>query len=568
MNDKTVKLDEIVQINQVSKISDYDSIIRLVNNHHNDLQLYGNNIFCTENSLGKIDDLNNMSLIIEQYRYTMIGSHIYLQEKNMTDITFLVKNILDEIKIKRTSAKSFVANIYDIKYFGQGNTSPNIILEYNFDENNKSHNHLIKLMPSSWVHQYGFMTENHQNQKFIETYIEAPLCAIFLKEAWIISFLNSYIKKFSPAFDSVCEGVIINGFPSSREKFSFIKKGYLVQKTRSKNKIRKKWVDELINITPHKDLLRKNNKSYKITRSRSRTPFNIISEQLFVSNYFGIQMSKCNFTLSQLVEYIKEIFLLKNLLEEELSDSKIMDDNTFNKLSSLNDKMLNSPIFDKSKRVPSNMIERILEKQVLLNAKMWELNRLNTILEDEKIPLDFIFEYLYAKMILGYIGNIVLIDDHFDNIMVIDVDYIRHYEIITKEHIYNFYMQSSRLVQFIDLERYLFNGSEAKSYICAYLSNISIVNSEYVYDKSIHSFMDPRKFPEYCVSSQTDYDILIDILSNQNIYICEKFCEIMQNYLPSKYQTKPSEEIKIIKTFIFDFTKEDQIIKKEFINAK
>lgn len=91
----------------------------------------------------------------------------------------------------------------------------------------------------------------------------------------------------------------------------------------------------------------------------------------------------------------------------------------------------------------------------------FEMKEIEGTLESisEKLSISILFEYLYSKLILSYVGRIILTDDHFNNLAYITVNYWRHYSIKCNGCEYNFYMKPGKMLQFIDLERYIFNYS-------------------------------------------------------------------------------------------------------------
>ncbi len=91
-----------------------------------------------------------------------------------------------------------------------------------------------------------------------------------------------------------------------------------------------------------------------------------------------------------------------------------------------------------------------------------------------KLNLSMIFEYLYTKVVAAYVGKIIFTDDHFGNIAYINVDYVRAYHLICNGCKYDFYMPSKKMVQFIDLERYIFNYTSYDIYTNTALKSIKL----------------------------------------------------------------------------------------------
>lgn len=191
----------------------------------------------------------------------------------------------------------------------------------------------------------------------------------------------------------------------------------------------------------------------------------------------------------------------------------------------------------------------------------FEMKEIQGTLDDlikvgRQFNLSILFEYLYGKMIAAYIGKIILTDDHFGNVGFITVDYYREYNIICNGCKFTFYMPPGRMIQFIDLERYVFNFSQYDIYTNTALKQIpnkdfsnashhlADINNEYIFnryifDKTIATFLNP-KFNSNQFYYPMEHQIMLLILKSPFVHDIKTFCSIMDANLPVNYKTKPS----------------------------
>lgn len=172
----------------------------------------------------------------------------------------------------------------------------------------------------------------------------------------------------------------------------------------------------------------------------------------------------------------------------------------------------------------------------------------------EKFNLGMIFEYLYSKVVCAFIGRIIFTDDHFGNIAYKTVNYIRHYKIKCNGCDYHFYIPPGRMIQFIDLERYVFNFSPYDIYTNSalkYIPNIdyldrtktfvegkkSYLANDYISDKTLSALGDPEEINAKNFETDQEYIIMLNIIKNKFIYDIKSFCQVMDDYLPSHYKT-------------------------------
>jgi len=429
-------------------------IIRIVNNHYYDLQMFANYVIDIDNKPDKISKKNNIDTQVDKISKSYSSSEILFSKRNTELLTILI------FKIVLRTGRMHIAPIYNNPdFFSFGSVSTSVLF--------KQDNMIIKVYPCKLMHHYKYLNFNLDIHKKYET----PMYALFYKEAWMYFFCKSIISIYTPAFDCIINCGTTAGFPIIITK-KIIDDYYDEVK---KTNIRKKWFEHLIN----------NNDTH-------------MNNAIFAC----FEMKQIEDTLSEL----NKNFLLTK------KDIKKVKKNT---------------LFDN------------------------EMKKLQKDLEKYKIDLSFFFEFMYTKLILAYIGKIILTDDHFDNLGYITVNFYRHYCIISKNKKYDFYMPPGKMIQFIDYERYIFNCSTYDYYTndmlkkmiddddgfwSAYKSNI------YIYDKGIHSFADPRILNPKIYINNTEYEIMINILVDESIYDIHKFCKIMYKNLPNKYKNKPDKK--------------------------
>ena len=117
------------------------------------------------------------------------------------------------------------------------------------------------------------------------------------------------------------------------------------------------------------------------------------------------------------------------------------------------------------------------------------------------------------------------------------------------------------MIQFIDLERYVFNYSPYDIYTNAALQNVpsvdftqkrdqlenkhfnqiktSYLENNYIFDKNISSFLEPKVIGPKHFADETEYQIMIRILKTPFIHDIKTFCQVMETNLPEKYMIKP-----------------------------
>lgn len=439
-----------------------NAIIKMVNDHYFDLQMYANCIFNIDNNKRELSDSNNLlSRIIDtQNKYAVKYEDMPLFAKeNMLRLKHLMSKIIKDLKGNIIDAKEYQKYIIQSEFFGSGAASPSILLKTHKQMGLTEYPIIVKLIPLQFSHHYDFMTlKKSAKKKFIKRYIETPSYAIFVKEAWMYCFSKDELTTYTPTFNCISNCCIINGFPIKNMKtLEGMYRSYEINKMRGGTKLPyKKWLNMLLDPQTSDD----------------------IKSSIIESNYGCFEMKEIEGTLSDL-EY-----------------------------------------------------------------KVGQFN------------LSLIFEYLYTKVIAAFIGRIIFTDDHFDNVAFVTVAYTRSYKIKCNGCIYNFYMLPGKMIQFIDLERYVFNFSQYDIYTNAALQNIpsgdfdhcnshmdkiklSYKKNNYIFDKSLSLLLN-KSFNKECFKDVSEFYIMLNILSSNFVYDIKTFCQVMEVNLPASYLEPPS----------------------------
>jgi hypothetical protein len=205
---------------------------------------------------------------------------------------------------------------------------------------------------------------------------------------------------------------------------------------------------------------------------------------------------------------------------------------------------------------------KLKEKIILSNYGCFEMKQIEKTLDDildepGMFDLSIIFEYLYTKVVSAFIGRIIFTDDHFGNVAYITVDYVRSYNIKCNGCNYVFFMPAGKMVQFIDLERYIFNFSQYDIYTNTALKSIpkeeyqlknkhldkirnSYNDNNYIFDKTLSALL-REPFGEKNFADATEYKIMLQILTSPFVHDIKTFCQIMESNLPNKYLVAPTK---------------------------
>lgn len=479
--------------------------IQLVNVYYDNLQIYGNEIFNIDiHSEHVLSTDYNLKELIKTYNRKNPGKISGHKLRNLREI---IKQLITFFMSNFTTNTAYMKDQSAISYFTRGSNSPNIII--NID------NKLLKLVPLSWFHHYEhFFQDNFTHQDYIPIHIETPLFAIYLREAWFIRFANIYLKKYTPAFDSLLDFRIINGFPVPKQNIAQLSNGFGLHRP-------KDWFYHLLETNTD------------------------MSDFLYESSYMCIEMNHCENTLFKDILQMEELRRSISILESKINITQL-DESVLAKLRSRRDETDHAGV--------RAVLNRVIKRQQTIRVIKWKINILSSRMNPLKFSLSMLFEYLYAKLVCGVVGRIIFTDDHFDNIMYTHSDLPRKYLIKSGGTEYVFNATDRKMIQFIDVERYIFNGSSNLSFTNDILrqkyhndkSNVlqrnmskdfarhrrKYVKNDYIFDKGIYSFLDPRELPSFCFQSVQDYEIMTKILLDERLYHIDTFCEVLNQYLP------------------------------------
>lgn len=440
-------------------------IIKMINNHYFDLQMYANFVFDIDNYNNNIKD-NNIYQAIENTRNKYIKKFPHSPLFSNDNMILLKKNVLDiidKLPSVKILSKIYFMNMLDIYFYGCGSVSSSIFLKFNKQISNTHTMPIVtKIFPIQYPHHYEHIPIKHRckKKKFIKKFIEIPLYALFLKEAWMYCFAKNNLLNYLPTIMCVSSCYIIKGFPIS--DISTISQMYNVylDKNPKKKKYHKKWLDIIIDPNAN----------------------NQIKKKIMQSNYGCFEMK---------------------LIEGTLSD----------------------------------------------------------IIKNNEFDLSLLFEYLYTKVIVAFIGRIIFTDDHIENIAYIHVDYYRKYNIISYNKLYTFYMPPGKMIQFIDLERYVFNFTRNDVYTNTAMKMVSLNNSDtdndkmiwlkknyqknnYIYDKTLRYLVSSVK--EINFKKKKEYNIMLNILHDPLLHNVKMFCKLLHIYLPTIYLVAPEINARIV----------------------
>jgi hypothetical protein len=208
----------------------------------------------------------------------------------------------------------------------------------------------------------------------------------------------------------------------------------------------------------------------------------------------------------------------------------------------------------------------------------------NFINQGGKINLSIIFEYLYTKLVAAFIGRVIFTDDHLGNVAYITVDYYRHYKIKCNGCDYHFYIPPGKMVQMIDLERYVFNYSQYDVYTNRALQSIndlanksyhldrvkkSYLGNTYIFDKTIHDILDTTMINSNNFVSEKSYDITTKIFNTSFSYDIKTFCQVMETNLPQEFLDPPNNPTINTRDFYLDLDDDNlRVISLDMLNKK
>ena len=434
-------------------------IIKMVNRHYYDLQMYANFVFAIDSDKTKLDPAHNFSTQVSRVQADRSDANRgpLFPPKQMEALHKLTQQMLHKLRSNWITAAQYVSELESMTFFAAGAASPTILVKADRKAAKGLMPIIIKIVPLEFPHhiEHLALTNPKQLDAFVQTYINAPSYALFLKEAWMYCFSRTRLSHYVPTFTCIANCYLVKGLP--------------------------------------------------------------------ISNVQGLTDSFKTFAQERVVRGVQVPY------------KKWFD------------------ILTKSKDEA--------QVQGILNAKygVFEMGQIEGTWKDMwtelgSFNLGMIFEYLYTKLVAAFVGRIIFTDDHLDNVGYVTVNHARAYHIKCNGCIYHFYIRSKRLVQFIDLERYVFNFSPYDIYTNAPLKHISASeyksgkdidtlrdsykSNKYIMDKSIHSLrshdMNATKFDD-----GTEYLIMRRLLASVFTYDIRTFCQIMDANLPSQYLTKP-----------------------------
>lgn len=479
-------------------------IIRLINNHYYDLQMFANYVIGVDNDSKELTKNNNINTRIMQV------SKLYSTEKMLFNV-YNMESIMNYVYDMDNSTEQMKINpkYTGFDFFNCGSVSTSVIF--------RKDNIILKIFPCQLLHHYSFFS-GKIGEKTICRDFESPILAIFYKEAWMYFFCKNVMSSYTSAYDCVLNCGTTRGFPIN------------INKTTIPINTKKKWFNYLISDVK-----------------------NPIHNAIFAC----FEMKKIEGTMTDLIRNATNILAQLKTINNIPNESTVTNE-LYEKL-----KNIRHDLSKKESLISLRIINNIITKHELVNKKQNLLQNLSSY----QIDLSYFFEYMYAKMITAFIGKVIFTDDHFDNIAYITVNYWRSYKIKCNGCDYDFYMPPGKMVQFIDYERYIFNYSQYDIYTNAALKQIPVdefryasthlkeikdnyVANEYIYDKGIYAFIDPRELDPQVFVSKEEYDIMVNILMDNFIYDIKTFCQVMSSHLPKKYQTRPQNQK--IKSFYID----------------
>ncbi|CAH6420988.1 Hypothetical protein MVR_LOCUS228 [uncultured virus] len=446
-----------------------NQIIKMVNRHYYDLQMYANYVFAIDNNITELQPSHNFSTQVSRVKAEH-GDNDHgelFNPKQMEALRRLTDKMLHKLRANWITAAKYTSELTDMTYFAAGAASPTILVKADKKTIKGLMPIIIKIVPLEFPHHIKHLTQPDANQPgafvrfnpkqldtFVQTYINAPSYALFLKEAWMYCFSKTRLSQYVPTFTCIANCYLVAGLPISNVqelKDSF--KTFAQQRVvRNAAVPYKKWFDIL---------------------TRSNDPAVI---QSIIDAKYGV------FEMGQ----------IEGTWKDMMSES-----GSFN--------------------------------------------------------LGMIFEYLYTKLVAAFVGRIIFTDDHLENMGYRTVDYARAYRIKCNGCIYNYYVQSTKLIQHIDLERYVFNFSPRDIYSNRSLREIP--SSAFVHTKGLDAVRDRYAYNSDIVDkgvnqllslavkifkNENEYEIAHKLLTNLLVYDIRTFCRVMDATLPKSYLSPPT----------------------------
>ena len=226
-------------------------LIKMVNNFYYDLQMFSNYVFGIDNDQTPLDKHNNIVtkiLNVQKKYWSNNKSYELFTDKKLTELQKLITKILNKNTIPIINPKDYDVGITNLEIFGSGMASSTILLKFN--KNNIPI--ILKVVPIDMVHLYDTINLFNEESKksFIENFIVAPSCAIYIKEMWAYCFTKIYLQPIIPTFNCIKECELINGFPFDLNLIKKANNEFITQRKNEGKPIPyKKWFNFLVDDT-------------------------------------------------------------------------------------------------------------------------------------------------------------------------------------------------------------------------------------------------------------------------------------------------------------------------------
>lgn len=219
-----------------------DDMFYLVNNFFRDLKSYANYVVPKSSTININFKLETNKL--KEINYIENGVKIPAHKLDMLTTPNLLYNTVQKIKrnLKNVTLtpQQYMNNVKSYEIFTTGDASPTILIRMERLIDNKLVESIAKIAPLQLKNQKKYMTELEYR-----TYVEAPLNAIFLKEAWLYCFSQIILSKYVPTFACIKGSYIVNSLPLG--SVDNIKKLLIDYESEKKGKISdKSWFSYLV----------------------------------------------------------------------------------------------------------------------------------------------------------------------------------------------------------------------------------------------------------------------------------------------------------------------------------
>ena len=181
-------------------------IIRLINNHYYDLQMFANYVIGVDNDTRELAKDNNISTRIMQI------SKLYSTEKMLFNV-YNMESIMNYVYDMDNSTEQMKINpkYAGFDFFNCGSVSASVIF--------RKDDIILKIFPCQLLHHYSFLSDKISKQTICRDF-ESPILAIFYKEAWMYFFCRNVMSSYTTAYECVLNCGTTRGFPISINKTS------------------------------------------------------------------------------------------------------------------------------------------------------------------------------------------------------------------------------------------------------------------------------------------------------------------------------------------------------------